>query len=172
VVPPLEEIFQEVSRRYWHVTPLVVATGIKTGVRVRVDNPREVGADRVANTIAGYRLYGGPLIVVDFGTATTFDVITEEGDYVGGAIAPGLGIAADALFTHAAKLFRVEIVRPRQAIGHNTVTTLQSGLFYGYVGLVEGLIKRLRAEMQVTARVAATGGATDSLAQEIGQSML
>jgi type III pantothenate kinase len=167
VVPPLEEIFEEVVRRYWHIKPLTVATGIKTGVRVRVDNPREVGADRVANTVAGYRVYGGPLIVVDFGTATTFDVITQEGDYIGGAIAPGLGIAADALFTHAAKLFRVEIVRPRQAIGHNTVSTLQSGLFYGYVGLVEGLIKRLQAEIEVPAKVVATGGLADSLAREI-----
>ena len=167
VVPPLEEVFEEVVQRYWRIKPLIVATGIKTGVRIRVDNPREVGADRVANTVAGFRLYGGPLIVVDFGTATTFDVITQEGDYIGGAIAPGLGIAADALFTHAAKLFRVEIVRPRQAIGHNTVATLQSGLFYGYVGLVEGLIKRLQAEMEGPAKVVATGGLADSLAREI-----
>ena len=153
VVPPLEEVFEEVVQRYWRIKPLIVATGIKTGVRIRVDNPREVGADRVANTVAGFRLYG--------------DVITQEGDYIGGAIAPGLGIAADALFTHAAKLFRVEIVRPRQAIGHNTVSTLQSGLFYGYVGLVEGLIKRLQAEMEGPAKVVATGGLADSLAREI-----
>lgn len=166
VVPPLEEVFEEVCRDYLHVVPLVVQAGIKTGIRIRVDNPREVGADRVANAVAGYRLYGGPLIVVDFGTATTFDVVSQEGDYLGGAIAPGLGIAADALVQRAARLFRVELTRPKQAIGRNTAAAMQSGLMFGYVGLVEGLIHRLQSELPAPARVVATGGLAPVMAGE------
>lgn len=157
VVPPLLPTFLDVSRRYLNVTPLVVGPGIKTGIRIRTDNPREVGADRIANALAAQRLYGKPAIVVDFATATTFDAISAEGDYLGTAIAPGISIAAEALFRQAARLYRVELVAPPKAIGKSTVESMQSGLVFGYVGLVEGMVERLQRELGGSARVIATG---------------
>jgi len=165
-VPPLVTVFEELCRRYFEVSPMVVGPGIKTGVRISIDNPREVGADRVANAAAGHRLYGGPLIVIDFGTATTLDAVSEDGDYLGGAIAPGIGISAEALFEHAAKLPRVELVRPQKAIGRNSVSAMQSGIIFGYVGLIEGIVVRMRKELGGTAKVIATGGLADTIARE------
>jgi type III pantothenate kinase len=166
VVPPLTATFAEVSERYWGHKPLVVDAGVHTGVRVRYDSPRDVGADRVVNAVATYRLYGGPACVVDFGTGTTFDAISAAGDYLGGAIAPGIHIAAEALFTHTAKLRRIDIARPPQAIGTNTVHAMQSGLLFGYVGLVEGMVARFREELGPGMRVIATGGLAYLIAAE------
>ena len=166
VVPPLEPVFDELSKRYFGISPLVVGPGVKTGVRICIDNPRETGADRVANAAAAHRLYGGPAIVIDFGTATTVDAVSQEGEYLGGAIAPGIGIAAEALFERASKLPRIELVAPQQAIGTNTVTAMQSGVIFGYVGLVESLVSRIRQELGGKARVIATGGLADVIAKE------
>jgi len=165
-VPPLVTVFEELCQRYFEVSPMVVGPGTKTGVRISIDNPREVGADRVVNAAAGHRLYGGPLIVIDFGTATTLDAVSEEGDYLGGAIAPGMGISAEALFEHAAKLPRVELVRPQKAIGRNSVSAMQSGIIFGYVGLIEGIVVRMRKELGGTAKVIATGGLADIICRE------
>lgn len=165
-VPPMVSVFEELCQRYFGVTPLVVGSGIKTGVRIAMDNPREVGADRVVNAAAGHRLYGGPLIVIDLGTATTFDAVSKDGDYLGGAIAPGIGISAEALFERAAKLPRVELARPKKAIGRNTVAAMQSGLIFGYVGLIEGIVARMRKELGGEARVIATGGLAGVIAKE------
>ena len=165
-VPPLVTVFEGLCQRYFEVSPMVVGPGTKTGVRISIDNPREVGADRVVNAAAGHRLYGGPLIVVDFGTATTLDAVSEEGDYLGGAIAPGIGISAEALFEHAAKLPRVELVRPQKAIGRNSVSAMQSGIIFGYVGLIEGIVVRMRKELGGTAKVIATGGLADVICRE------
>jgi type III pantothenate kinase len=156
-VPPLLTTFQEVCRRYFGLTPLIVGPGVATGVRIRTDNPREVGPDRIANALAARELYGAPAIVIDFSTATTFDAISAAGDYVGDAIAPGLRIAADALFQQTARLPRIELTAPPRAIGTNTVHSMQSGLVYGYVGLVEGMVRRFQAELGDGARVIATG---------------
>jgi type III pantothenate kinase len=163
-VPPLLTTFQDVSRRYLGVTPLVIGPGVKTGVRIRTDNPREVGPDRIANALAARELYGAPAIVIDFSTATTFDAISADGDYVGDAIAPGLGIAAEALFQQTAQLPRIELTAPPRAIGTNTVHSMQSGLVYGYVGLVEGMVRRFQAELQNGARVIATGELAEVIA--------
>lgn len=158
VVPPLTANFEELCQRYLHVTPIIVGTGIKTGIRILYENPREVGADRICHAVAGYKLYGGPLIVVDFGTATVFDAITKEGDYLGGAIAPGINLAAEALFQRASKLPRIELVQPKHAIGRNTVASMQAGLYYGYIGLIEGLVGRFKRELGGNPKVVATGG--------------
>jgi type III pantothenate kinase len=166
VVPPLTGIFVEMCQRYLGHDPLVVTTDIETGVRVLIDYPAQAGADRILNALAAHRLYGGPAIVVDFGTATTFDAVSAEGDYVGGAIAPGLGIAAEALFSRTAKLPRIQLAAPPAAIGRNTVHAMQSGLILGYVGLIEGLVARIRAELGGRAKVIATGGLAPLLAQE------
>jgi len=166
VVPPLTRVFREVSQDYLGQDPLVVDVGVKTGVRIRYEPPREVGADRVVNCAAVQQKYGGPACVVDFGTATTFDAISGEGDYLGGAIAPGIGIAAEALFARAAKLYRVEIAPPPRAIGTNTVMAIQSGIFFGYVGLVEGLVARFRQELGEAMKVIATGGLAERVAPE------
>jgi len=166
VVPPLTRTFEALCRDYFGQEPLVVDVGVKTGVRIRYDNPREVGADRVVNAAAAYRLYGGPACVVDFGTATTFDAVSAEGDYLGGAIAPGIGIAAQALFERTAKLPRVELTRPPSVIGRNTVQSIQSGLLFGYVGLVEGMVARFKAELGPQTRVVATGGLAKIIARE------
>lgn len=166
VVPPLSSTFEEICQRYFGIAPLVVGTGIKTGVRILYDNPKEVGADRVVDAVAAHQLYGGPVIVVDFGTATVFDAISKEGDYLGGAIAPGIGIATEALFRQTAKLPRIELVRPKQAIGKNTVGSMQSGIIFGYVGLIEGLITRFQHEMDGQAQVVATGGLAEAIAKE------
>jgi type III pantothenate kinase len=165
-VPPMVTTLEELCQRYCKVTPLVVGTGIKTGVRISLDNPREVGADRVVNAAAAHRLYGGPLIVIDLGTATTLDAVSADGDYLGGAIAPGIGISADALFERAAKLPRVELTRPKKAIGRNTVAAMQSGIIFGYVGLIEGIVVRMRKELGGKVRVIATGGLASIIAKE------
>jgi type III pantothenate kinase len=167
-VPPLVSVFSELSRSYLHCEPIVVGPGIKTGVRLLIDNPREVGPDRVANALAAYRLYGGPAIVVDFGTGLNFDVVSSGGDFLGGAIGPGLGIAADALFQYAARLVQVEFERPPRAIGKNTVHALQSGIIFGYVGLVEGIVRRIQSELDRPAAVIATGGLAEVIAEETG----
>lgn len=164
VVPPLLTIFEELSQRYFNISPLIVGPGVKTGVRICTDNPREVGADRVANAAAAHHLYSGPMILIDFGTATTLDVLSKEGDYLGGAIAPGILIAAEALFERASKLPRVELVPPEHAIGKNTVTTMQSGIIFGYVGLIESLVNRMNRELGQDAYVVATGGLAEIIA--------
>lgn len=165
VVPALTATFSEMSKRYCSCEPIVVGVGIATGVKNLYDNPREVGADRIANAVATFKQYGGPAIVIDFGTATTFDALSGNGEYLGGAIAPGLNIAADALFRSAARLFRVELKRPEAAIGRNTGASVQSGIMIGYVGLVEGLITRFREEMG-PAKVIATGGLAEIIASQ------
>jgi len=165
-VPPLVMVFDGLCKRYLGVTPMVVGPGVKTGVRIALENPREVGADRVVNAAAAHHLYGGPLIVIDFGTATTLDAVSEDGDYLGGAIAPGIGISAEALFREAAKLPRVELVRPPKAIGRSSVAAMQSGLIFGYVGLVEGIVARMQKELGGGAKVIATGGLADVIARE------
>jgi type III pantothenate kinase len=166
VVPPLTPVLSELARRYLHLNPLVVGPGIRTGVRIRTDHPVEVGADRIVNAAAAFRLYGGPAIAIAFGTATAFDVINQAGDYLGGAIAPGLATGAEALFRFAAKLPQVELARPPHAIGKNTTHAMQSGLIFGYAGLVEGLVKRLEADLGTHARVIATGGLAELVAAE------
>jgi type III pantothenate kinase len=154
----MDSTLREVCERYFDLKPLFVEPGIKTGMPVLVDNPTELGADRLVNAIAAFERYGGPCIVVDFGTATTFDVISAKGEYLGGAISPGLGISADALFARAARLGRVDIKRPAKVIGTNTVTHLQSGLYYGYIGLVDGILERMTAELGAQPKVISTGG--------------
>jgi type III pantothenate kinase len=158
VVPPLDSTLRQMCETYFHLEPLFVEPGIKTGMPVLVDNPTELGADRLADCIAAIERYGGPCIVVDFGTATKFEVISEKGEYLGGAIAPGLGLSAEALFSRAARLSRVDIKRPAKVIGTNTVGHLQSGLYYGYIGLVDGILERIFAELGQKPRVIATGG--------------
>lgn len=166
VVPPLTPIFQQVCRDYLGQEALVVGAGVKTGVRICYDNPNEVGADRIVDAAAVRALYGTPACVVDFGTATTFDAVSAEGDYLGGAIAPGIMIAAQALFERTAKLPRIELTRPPSAIGRNTVHSMQSGLLFGYVGLVEGMVARFKAELGPQTRVVATGGLAELVARE------
>ncbi len=163
VVPPLRSVFDDLARKYLHLTPLIVGPGIKTGVKLAVDNPREVGADRVVNSLATYRLYGGPAIAIAFGTATVFDCVSAQGEYLGGAIAPGMVTSLESLTRSAAQLFQVELVRPPKAIGKNTVTTMQSGVVLGFAGLVEGLVKRLKSELG-DAQVIATGGLAEVIA--------
>jgi len=158
VVPPLTGTFVSVCENYFGQSPFVVDAGVKTGVRIKYDDPKQVGADRVVDAAAVQKLYGGPACVVDLGTATTFDAISAEGDYLGGAIAPGIGIAADALFQRTAKLPRVDLQVPPAAIGRNTVHALQSGLLFGYVGLVEGMVARFRTELGPDMKAIATGG--------------
>ena len=163
VVPPLRSVFDDLARKYLHLTPVIVGPGIKTGVKLAVDNPREVGADRVVNSLATYRLYGGPAIAIAFGTATVFDCVSAQGEYLGGAIAPGMVTSLESLTRSAAQLFQVELVRPPKAIGKNTVTTMQSGVVLGFAGLVEGLVKRLKSELG-EAKVIATGGLAEVIA--------
>ena len=166
VVPPLTGKIEEACREYLQHEPLVVDAGVKTGVKVRYEDPKGVGADRIVDAAAVQRLYGGPACVVDFGTGTTFDAISAEGDYLGGAIAPGIGIAAEALFSRAAKLSRVDLQRPPSVIGTNTTYALQSGLLFGYVGLVEGMLTRFREELGPDMKVIATGGLAEIIARE------
>lgn len=167
VVPPLTGHFVQACREYLGGDPLVIDAGVKTGVRIRYEDPKHaLGADRVADAVAVVQLYGGPACVVDFGTATTFDAITADGEYLGGAIAPGIGIAADALFQRAAKLPRVDLGRPPSVIGRNTVHAIQAGLLYGYVGLVEGIVARFRAELGAEMKVIGTGGLAPIIAAE------
>ena len=166
VVPPVLTAFQRLFQRYLHIDPVVVGPGTRTGMPILYDNPREVGADRIINAVAAYERFRSGCLVVDFGTATTFDVVTPKGEYLGGAIAPGIGISADALFHAAAKLPRVEILRPRSVIGKNTVTSMQSGLLFGYVGLVDGIVERMRGEVDFPLRIVATGGLAPLIAKD------
>ncbi|MBI4063779.1 MAG: type III pantothenate kinase [Elusimicrobia bacterium] len=166
VVPALTGRWIEACRNFLDIEPLVVDAGVKTGVRVLYDDPKSVGADRVINAAAAHRLYGGPACIVDFGTATTFDAIAGNGDYLGGAIAPGIEIAMDALFNRAAKLPRVELAPPPRVIGKNTARSIGAGTFYGYIGLVEGLVERFRRELGAKMKVIGTGGLLDILATE------
>jgi type III pantothenate kinase len=158
VVPPLDPVLRQVCERYFKIKPLFIEPGVKTGLPVQYDNPAEVGADRVVNAVAAFEKYGGPCVVVDFGTATTFDCVSNKGEYIGGVICPGIGISADALFQRTARLPRVEIRKPSRVIGSNTVGSLQSGLYYGYLGLVDGILERLVDELGAETRVIATGG--------------
>ncbi|MGD0806196.1 MAG: type III pantothenate kinase [Anaerolineales bacterium] len=166
VVPPLTSRWIETCRVYLKCDPLVVDAGVHTGVKIRYEDPRAVGADRIVDAAAAFRLYGGPACIVDFGTATTFDALSSKGEYLGGAIAPGIGIAAQALFQRTAKLPRVDFVRPPTAIGRNTVHAIQSGLLFGYVGLVEGMVARFREELGNEMKVIGTGGQADLIAHE------
>ena len=158
VVPPLDSTLRDVCERYFNMKPLFIEPGVKTGMPVLYDNPAEVGADRIVNSVAAFEKYGGPIISVDFGTATTFDCVSAKGEYTGGVICPGIGISAEALFGRTARLPRVEIRRPARVIGTNTVSSMQSGLFYGYLGMVDGILERLLGEMGKDAKVIATGG--------------
>jgi len=165
-VPALVEVFAELSRSYLQHEAVVIGPGIKTGLKLAYDNPREIGPDRIANALAAYQLYGGPAIVVDFGTGINFDIVSAAGEFLGGSIAPGMGIATEALFRYAARLVSVELVRPPRAIGKNTVHALQSGIVFGYVGLVEGIVRRIQAELDRPAVVIGTGGQVEVVAAE------
>ena len=164
VVPPLDSTLRQVCEKYFKVKPLFVEPGVKTGMPVKYENPAEVGADRIVNGVAAFEKHGGPCIVVDFGTATTFDAISKNGDYLGGVIAPGLGISADALFERTARLPRIDIRKPERVIGSTTVGSLQSGLYFGYLGLVDGILERLLEEMGKETKVIATGGLAELIA--------
>jgi type III pantothenate kinase len=166
VVPPLTSALAQACRHYLYQDPLVVSAGVRTGVRILVDDPRSVGADRVVDAAGVKALFGGPACVIDFGTATTFDAISADGDYLGGAIAPGIMLGADALYTRTAKLPRVDLGRPPSVIGRNTVHAMQSGLLFGYVAMVEGMVARFRVELGETMQVIATGGLAASVAAE------
>ncbi len=166
VVPTVMMELEWLSAKYFKCKPLIVEAGIKTGLAIKYENPREVGADRVVNAVAGFHKYGGPLIIVDFGTATTFCVISQKGDYLGGAIAPGIKISTEALVSRAAKLPRVELVKPKSLLGKNTISSIQAGIIYGFVGQVEGIISRMKKELEFEPRVVATGGLAGTIAGE------
>jgi type III pantothenate kinase len=166
VVPPLRYPLEKMALKYFNISPLIVSPGIKTGLNILYDNPREVGADRVVNSVAAIELYGGPLIIVDFGTATTFCAISKRGEYLGGAIAPGIDISMEALFQKAAKLPRVELIRPPKVIGKDTVASMQSGIIFGFVGQVDGIVKRMIREFPQKPMVLATGGLAGLIAKE------
>ncbi len=166
VVPPLDSTLRKVCEAYFHTRPLFIEPGVKTGLPILTDNPSEVGADRVVNCVAAFDLLGGPTIIVDMGTATTFDVVSVKGEFLGGAIAPGLGISADALFARAARLTRVEIKKPAKIIGTNTVDNIQIGLYYGYIGLVDGILERMMAELGPATKTIATGGLAKLIAAD------
>ena len=168
VVPPLTPTFVKLCQAYFGVSPLIVGSGTKTGVRILYDNPRDVGADRIVDAAAALTLYGGPVIIVDFGTATVFDAISEGGDYLGGAISPGISVAADALFHSTSQLRRVELNRPPGAIGKNTIHALQSGLVLGYTEMVKGMVARFKSELGAGSKVVATGGFADLFEKETG----
>jgi type III pantothenate kinase len=167
VVPPLTPVLVELARTFLRQEPLVIEPGVRTGMPILYEPPGDVGADRIVNGVAAFAAYGGPVIVVDFGTATTFDVVSKKGEYVGGVICPGVGISADALFQRAARLPRVDIRNPGRVIGRSTVGSIQSGLYFGYAEMVQGIIGRIRAELAEPARVVATGGLAESLAADI-----
>jgi type III pantothenate kinase len=166
VVPPLLPVMIEMSRKYFRIEPMVVTHELKTGITIRYDNPKEVGADRIVNAAAAFKLFGGPLIIVDFGTATTFCAITKQGEYLGGAICPGIKISAEALFQRASKLPRVELTKPKKVIGSDTISAMQAGIIYGYAGLVDGIVERMKKELSPDARVVATGGLAELVAPE------
>lgn len=166
VVPPLMFVLEQLCVKYINKDPLIVGPGIKTGLNIRYENPREVGADRIVNAVAGIECYGPPLIIVDFGTATTFDYIDERGQYIGGNIAPGIGISTEALYQRAAKLPRIELVKPKSTVGRNTVTSMQAGIIFGFAGQVDGIVDRIREEFGTNPQVIATGGLSELIASE------
>ncbi|PAD66700.1 pantothenate kinase [Bacillus sp. 7586-K] len=166
VVPPIMFALERMCLKYFNVKPLIVGPGIKTGLNIKYENPREVGADRIVNAVAGIQDYGSPIIIVDFGTATTYCYINEHKQYMGGAIAPGINISTEALYSRAAKLPRIEITRPDNIIGKNTVSAMQSGILYGYVGQVEGIVKRIKVQAVEVPKVIATGGLASLIAKE------
>ncbi len=166
VVPPIVPIWERVASKLFGRSPQIVGPGIRTGMPVRYENPHEVGADRIVNAVAAFEIYGGPIIAVDFGTATTFDCISERGEYLGGVICPGIHISMEALFERASKLHRVEIARPKSVIGRTTTGALQSGLLYGYAGMVDSMVARIRGELGEHAKVVATGGLARRIATE------
>ncbi|MDN4070677.1 type III pantothenate kinase [Paenibacillus sp. FSL R5-0407] len=166
VVPPLMHVLEELCEKYLHRKPLIVGPGIKTGLNLRYENPREVGADRIVNAVAAIEQYGGPLVVVDFGTATTFDCVDAKGNYLGGAIVPGIGISTEALYQRASKLPRIELEKPKKVIGRNTVHAMQAGIIFGYAGQVDGIVERIRREMEAEPKVIATGGLAELIASE------
>jgi len=166
VVPPILRILKKATCRYFNVSPLVVGPGVKTGINIKTDNPKEVGADRIVNAVAAEHLYEGALIIVDFGTATTFCAVSKKGEYLGGAIAPGIGISAEALFRQSAKLPRIELIEPGHAVGKNTIDGMKSGIVYGFVGQVEYLVKKFKQELSENATVIATGGLVSLISAE------
>jgi len=166
VVPTMLNILLPLCKKYFNVKPIIIEPGIKTGMPILYDNPREVGADRIVNAVAAYEKYGGDIIIVDFGTATTFDYVSKKGEYMGGCISPGIMIASEALFNKAAKLPRVEIARPKSVIGKDTVSSMQAGILFGYAGLVDGLVNRIKTEVKSDPKVIATGGLAGVIAAE------
>jgi type III pantothenate kinase len=166
VVPPIMYTLELMCKKYFGIKPMVIGPGIKTGLNVKYDNPKEVGADRIVNAVAAIQLYGSPLIVVDFGTATTYCYINEDRQYMGGAISPGISISTEALYTRASKLPRIEIAKPKNVLGTNTVHAMQAGIFYGYVGQVDGIVSRMKAQASTVPTVIATGGMASLVASE------
>ncbi|UUZ82162.1 type III pantothenate kinase [Paenibacillus sp. P26] len=166
VVPPLMFVLEQLCLKYLKKEPLIVGPGIKTGLNVRYENPKEVGADRIVNAVAAIELYGPPCIVVDFGTAMTFDYIDEHGQYVGGAVAPGIEISTEALYQRAAKLPRIELTKPKSVVGRNTVASMQAGIIFGFAGQVDGIVERIKREYRVEPKVVATGGMAELIAGE------
>jgi len=166
VVPPLTGVMEAISRDFFNLAPYIVGPGIKTGMLIHYDNPHEVGADRIVNAVAGFEKHKCPLVIIDFGTATTFDYVNGKGEYCGGAIAPGLAISAEALFQRASKLPRIDIIKPPQVIAKNTINSIQAGIFYGYVGLVDGIVDHMRSESDEDFLVIATGGLASLIAPE------
>ena len=166
VVPPLIPILKEMGKKYFFCEPLIVGPGVKTGISILYNNPAEVGADRIVNSVAAYEKYGGPLIIVDFGTATTFDAVSKKGEYMGGAIFPGVQLSMEALFKNAAKLPRVEMAEPDHVIGKSTVESIHSGTIYGFVSMIDGMVSKIQEELQQKARVIATGGIVDLIASK------
>ncbi len=165
VVPPLNSTMETLARDYLHTSAVFIEPGLPTGLPIRYDNPAEVGADRIVNSVAALELYGAPVVVVDFGTATTFDVINANGEYIGGVIAPGIGISAEALFSRASRLYRVDVRKPTTLVGSNTSNAMQSGIYYGYIGLVDGILARLLKEFTDLQSVVATGGLATLIAE-------
>lgn len=166
VVPPLLPVMTEMSGKYFRIEPMVVTYELKTGITIRYDNPKEIGADRIVNAAAAYKFYGGPVIIVDFGTATTFCAVTGNGEYLGGAICPGVKISAEALFQRASKLPRVELTKPTKVIGTDTIGAMRAGIIYGYAGLVDGIVERMKNELSPMAKVVATGGLAEVISPE------
>ncbi|WP_240421478.1 type III pantothenate kinase [Paenibacillus periandrae] len=166
VVPPLMFVLEQLCLKYVKKAPLIVGPGVKTGLNIRYENPREVGADRIVNAVAAIEIYGSPVIVVDFGTATTFDYIDEAGQYIGGAVAPGIGISTEALYQRAAKLPRIELVKPKSVVGRNTVASMQAGIIFGFAGQVDGIVERIREEFGTNPKVVATGGLAELISRE------
>lgn len=166
VIPPVTWILKKMSVDYFKVSPIIVGPGIKTELCIKLDNPKELGADRIVNAIAAYKLYGGPVIIVDFGTATTFCAVNNKGEYLGGAITPGIEISAEALFKKTAKLPKIELIKPKHSIGSNTISAMQSGMFFGYLGLTNELIRRFKRELGEDTTVVATGGQAELMGNE------